>query len=71
MPRTIAAACAGVYEFVPAVWCTIASRTDGANVGVARTIFSSACHPERGTIAGKPASATSRGARLVTSDHSS
>src|SRR3954454_10649194 len=71
MPRTIAGACARVYEFVPAVWCTTASLSVAAITGLWRTISSSAPQPERSTIAGPTAVLTARVAFVVTRDHNS
>src|SRR5918912_2007366 len=55
IPRTIAADSDAVYEFVPAVWCTIAYCTLGAYAGGARRIDSSAPQPARGISFGEPA----------------
>ena|SRR2546429_5031901 len=56
MPRTIAADCERVYEFVPAVWCTSASCRLGAYWDAARLIDSFAPHANREMTGGEPAS---------------
>src|SRR3954471_24929341 len=66
IPRTIAADCDFEYEFVPAVWCTIALFTLAANCGGARRIDSSAPQPARVINAGEPAIDRRRGGRAST-----
>src|SRR6476646_1184403 len=57
MPRTIRAESEHDAEVAVSVWCTNTILRAGAYDGCARRIDSSACHPARVTIAGRPATA--------------